>query len=447
MKFTFLTNCISPHQLPLARRLVEVLGVENYRYVYTEELTDERRRMGWGDEMDVSWLERRDLNPRRLFDCDILMSALRAQDIFEQRAAEGKLTIYSSERWFKPPLGFLRVLVLSYFKMAWRFVQLLMNAPQFSYYPMGIHAARDMARLVGFLRGDLRCLFCAPKVAFESRPGGAIVPLKVAIKEGVLTKKEIAFGKKYGFVQIPEAYWGEVKPQGVYAKMRLWGYFVEPSTKVSAGNSGKGVNCEMREKGCKCRLEPQNAQNVQKNFDEGASSLKDVGVRGHALPIKHSPRVLWVGRMLNLKRVGDLVRACRPNKDLKRVGISLSLYGHGPEEERLKTLAKDALNITFHDFVPVTQVRDLMRVHDVYVLPSDEGEGWGAVVSEALEEGMNVIATTGAGASATILPPTHLYKPRDVKQLQTLLLNLPPKVTIGKWTAEYAAKVLAGQDC
>ena len=50
------------------------------------------------------------------------------------------------------------------------------------------------------------------------------------------------------------------------------------------------------------------------------------------------------------------------------------------------------------------KVRELMREHDLFVFPSNGLEGWGAVVSEALEEGMNVIGTFESGAPATLLP-------------------------------------------
>ena len=150
--------------------------------------------------------------------------------------------------------------------------------------------------------------------------------------------------------------------------------------------------------------------------------------------------------MLDLKRVGDLARACRPRPDLKRVGIlsavPLDLYGHGPEETRLRKLAKGCDTIRFHDFVPVAQVRELMRAHDVYVLPSNGYEGWGAVVSEALEEGMRVLATVESGAGATLLPPSNLFRAGDVETLaQKLRASIPP-VRIGDWTAESAAQAL-----
>lgn len=91
-------------------------------------------------------------------------------------------------------------------------------------------------------------------------------------------------------------------------------------------------------------------------------------------------------------------------------------------------------------------VRQAMREHDVFVLASDANEGWGAVVNEALEEGMRVIGTYEAGASAALLPKERLYHAGDVKALAQLLEKefrgeLPP-CSIGEWSAERAAERL-----
>lgn len=389
MTLAFLTNIISPHQLPLACALVERLGAENYRYIYTEATHAERTKMGWGASTDETWCVHGTFEESFLRDAGAVVSGHRALGLFEYRNAIGKRTFYASERWFKPPLGFLRVFVASYFKMARRFLKAL-KAPTMMLLPAGIHAARDFARVMGLFSGDMRCLFHSPKVAFESRPGGVIVPLKLAIEAGVLDDKAIAFAKRHGFVQIPEKHWGKVKPTGCYAKMRLWGYFIAPG--------------------------------------EGRPTQRAGG------PL----RILWVGRMLDWKHVDTLVEAVKRLSD-----ITLDLYGHGQEEERLRHLAEDCERIRFHDFVPVGQVRALMRSHDVYVLPSDGGEGWGAVVSEALEEGMTVIGTVEAGASATMLPPERLYRAGDVVALRRILKTLGVESEqIGPWTAENAADAL-----
>jgi glycosyltransferase involved in cell wall biosynthesis len=386
MKLCFFTECISPHQLPLAKKFIEVIGKDNFTYVYTDELSRRRRIMGWGDDVDSSWCKQGDATDQTLIDADVVISGLRAIGLFENRNKLGKVTYYCSERWFKPPLGFLRLFFPSYFKMAKRFVKTL-ESPYMNLLPMGIHASRDMLRLIGVMSGDWRCIFRAPKVAFESRPGGVVIPLDTAIKKALLSRGKIQFAKKYGFVQINKRFWDVVKPVGVYNKIRIWGYFVAESK----GDMKEDVELETN-------------------------------------------KVLWVGRMLKWKRPLDLIKACS-NK------IRLSFYGNGPQWKRLNASIKGKKNITVNDFVPIEKVRDLMRQNNVYVLSSNGYEGWGAVVNEALEEGMKVVGTIEAGATATILPPSHLYMVGDVKRLRCLLSDSIEQISIGEWSVKNMAKV------
>ena len=390
MKFVFLTNIISPHQMPLARELVNLLGADEYRYVYTEREEKERTKLGWGNEGE-DWCLHGDENTAVLSEADVLMSGGRAPNLFEKRAKEGKTTLYCSERWFKPPIGFLRVFVPSYFKMARRIVKLLNESENFYYLPMGIHAARDMARLCGLMNGDWKCVFKAPKVNFERKPGGKV------FSEGV----------------------GGEGVRECVGKMRMWGYFVQSSEfRVGSLELNHGIHRIHGKKGC------------------GSVGVRDCGNEG--------VKVLWVGRMLKLKRVDTIIKAVGECSKSKK--ITLDIYGIGPEEAKLNKLAaKYGDKIKFHPPVPINEVRKLMREHDVYVLSSNGYEGWGTVVSEALEEGMAVIGTYEAGSSATILPESNLFHAGDWRRLKMLFEGNVEKVGIGPWTAKSAAEFLITQ--
>ena len=76
------------------------------------------------------------------------------------------------------------------------------------------------------------------------------------------------------------------------------------------------------------------------------------------------------------------------------------------------------------------------------VLSSNAYEGWGAVVSEALEEGMRVVGTYEAGASATMLPESNLFHFGDWRRLASILANDIKMIDIGMWTAKSAAREL-----
>lgn len=372
MKFAFYTNIISPHQLPLAREIIARLGAATYRYVYLFDVGRERSSLGWGGDRP-NWCVSATSSEGRewLENADFMLCGYRDVGIMERRAAKGLRTAYTSERWFKPWTGILRLLHPGYFWMACRFVRLIKTG-KVSYLPMGIWAARDMARLVGLFSGDVRCLYHTPELDYAAEPMGAI--------------------------------------RG-YPWMKMWGYFVAPATAVP--------------------IPAQEADETQ------ARAL----------------RVLWAGRLLRWKRVDTLFKAVYAAQT--RYPITLTIVGQGPEQARLakldRRLAKKygvASPITVHVAVPVAEVRAFMRSHEVYVLPSNAYEGWGAVVSEALEEGMEVLGTYEAGSSATVLPQENLFHAGDWRTLRDKLVRYAETRQrrcqgIGMWSAKQAAAKLS----
>jgi glycosyltransferase involved in cell wall biosynthesis len=290
--------------------------------------------------------------------------------------------------------------------MAKRMVSLIRECASFIYLPIGIHAARDMARLCGLMNGDLRCLFRAPKLDFERKPGGKV------FSDGV---------------------------RGCVGKMRMWGYFVEEGLGVR-GQELVSDSSEFRvgslELGEGLVISGQELVDSEKGADSSELGVKECGSEGL--------KVLWVGRLLDLKRVDTIIKAVGECAKSKK--ITLDIYGLGPEDVKLKELAaKYGEAIKFYPPVPINEVRKLMREHDVYVLSSNAYEGWGVVVSEALEEGMAVIGTHEAGSSATILPESNLFHAGDWRRLKELLEGDLERVGIGPWTAKSAAEVLLTQ--
>ena len=232
MKVALLTNVISPHQIPLAKELVEKLGAESYRYIYTEPLESERVQLGWNDASDDQWCVQSFVDDPFLMDADIVFSELRALDLFEKRIAAGKVTIYISERWFKPPIGFLRVLFPSYFRMVKRFAKIF-DSPLFFYYPQGIHAARDMIRLILLLKGKMKYFFISPNLIFDSEPGGMVALLEDAVKAGVCSEEQIKGCRKNGFISLPKDRLDKIENTDLLKKIKIWGYFVQSSNHLS----------------------------------------------------------------------------------------------------------------------------------------------------------------------------------------------------------------------
>lgn len=386
MKIIIRSECISPHLNPFVSALNKLAKGIKFIYTTTDQGED-RRCVGWHQDVDFEAVQDDEATYAESKSADVLIDMLRDVDLLSERLKNGLKTFYCGERWFKPPAGILRLLSPKYFRMACRFTRLFQMKP-FSVLAMGVHSARDFLRLVLLFHGDLRMIFKSPEIAFESRPGGSVLPLKTILDAKILTSEELSFAKKNGYVQVPQKYWGVFKTDGIYSKIKIWGYFVEEGKKMTPVS------------------EP--------------------------IPLASRVRVLWAGRMLRWKRTMDLVRVAR-----RMDTLSVDIYGQGPCRKRLVRCMSDRVKI--HGYISNTDLRQEMHRHDVYVLPSDASEGWGAVVSEALSEHVRILATAESGAGATLLPIQNLYNAGDISALCQKLSKPVDVIDLGLWTGESAA--------
>ena len=136
-------------------------------------------------------------------------------------------------------------------------------------------------------------------------------------------------------------------------------------------------------------------------FTEIPKSTKDIVEESD----QDFPRILWAGRMIKSKRLDLLIKVLNR---IKRDGIyfQVTLVGNGPECEKLKNIADDLVAsdyCKFIDFIPSKDVSSLMKKHDVFVLPSNGYEGWGAVLNESMSVGCPVIASDKTGSGATLI--------------------------------------------
>ena len=362
MKIAFYMNCVSTHQLPLARAVAALVGTSNFRYVHAGE-AGQAYQMARG-EVGVDVLEDRSAEGRDWLETAdvVLIGGIRPIDLMERRAAKGLKTFYQSERWFKPRLGRLRLLVPSYRRMVKRFVKVVNENDCVKFLAIGPWAKRDFLRM------------------------------------GVRAEKIVD-----------------------------WGYFVEPSRFGGFGTQVPAAHAELDEA---CVPTPLPAAGRH----DCVSSCCDPRVL----------KVLWAGRDIPLKHVKDIERAVALANAKIVVDESCSCRMDGREP------------ITFTKLTGVTpaEVRAAMREHDVFVMASNGYEGWGAVVSEALEEGMDVVGTWECGACPTLLPKERLYHCGDVQALAKLLMlevkslgegegrSLLPPCRVGEWTAKRAAERL-----
>lgn len=106
MKVTFVSNYINHHQIPVSDVLYEKLG-NDYTFIQTEPMEEERIKMGWGTAFDdISYLKKYYENE---YECQkliatsdvVIFGGTEREELIEDRLLEGKPIIRYSERLYK----------------------------------------------------------------------------------------------------------------------------------------------------------------------------------------------------------------------------------------------------------------------------------------------------------------------------------------------------------
>jgi glycosyltransferase involved in cell wall biosynthesis len=124
-----------------------------------------------------------------------------------------------------------------------------------------------------------------------------------------------------------------------------------------------------------------------------------------------SINIMYVGRLIDLKRVDLLIAACA--KLIGDVEFYLHVVGDGPLREALEKQVQQlslTSHVRFYGRLPQSAAADLLRRSDIMVLPSMRECG-GAVVLEAMACGVPVIATKWGGPADYIVPNTGILIP------------------------------------
>ena len=106
MKITFISNYINHHQLPLSNELYGRLG-EDYRFVQTEPMEEDRVKMGWGTEVKeipylLKYYEEKETCEELLMKSDVvIVGGISDESCVIPRLEKGLFTIRYSERIYK----------------------------------------------------------------------------------------------------------------------------------------------------------------------------------------------------------------------------------------------------------------------------------------------------------------------------------------------------------
>ena len=142
-------------------------------------------------------------------------------------------------------------------------------------------------------------------------------------------------------------------------------------------------------------------------------------------PARGKLRIGWAGRMVDWKHVECIIKAASLLGADARSRCVIELVGDGDQKEYLVAMA-EKLGISdimsFRGYLTVTNTMEFMRKLDVYVLPSDRGEGWGVVLAEAMDKCCVPIACVEAGATLNLIEDGEngfVFECGDAKRVAT----------------------------
>ena len=130
--------------------------------------------------------------------------------------------------------------------------------------------------------------------------------------------------------------------------------------------------------------------------------------------------ILWLGRMLKLKRPDLIVSAAKNLKD-SGYDFKLHMVGEGEMRPVLEDMVKRSGledRVTFEDFLSPDKARERMSEYMIYVMTSNKLEGWGSVIYEGLNASCAVVASHICGATPYLIKDKEnglIFKSGDVK--------------------------------
>lgn len=138
-------------------------------------------------------------------------------------------------------------------------------------------------------------------------------------------------------------------------------------------------------------------------------------------------KVLYVGSLSERKNVKVLVEAMRGLHN-----VQLNIVGDGDKRQELEVLSKESeINADFLGTMPMKDIPNEMQKNDVLVLPSLY-DGWGAVVNEALTQGLYVVCSDKCGAKDLLREDYRgaTFRNNDAMNLHTRLAALTDNTSV-----------------
>lgn len=120
----------------------------------------------------------------------------------------------------------------------------------------------------------------------------------------------------------------------------------------------------------------------------------------YLLKQKEENSILWVGRFIDFKHPEFAIYLAKSLCE-KKYDFKLTMIGVGPLKNKIVKLVSDfhlQEHVVIYDSMPPESVRKYMEKSQIYIFTSDKGEGWGAVLNEALNSACVVVADSKIGS-------------------------------------------------
>ncbi len=181
--------------------------------------------------------------------------------------------------------------------------------------------------------------------------------------------------------------------------------------------------------------------------DETLISNFTMEKRVEALATKKRIKILFLARIVREKGVFRTIEAFKNlSKDIDN--IELVIAGDGEALDEVKALTSDIENISVLGRVQGQEKIDIFKNSDIYVFPTNYGEGLPISVLEAMLFGMAVITTHDGGLKYFFEDHKmgYVVDPTDISALEKcmreLVLDREKMLEFGKFNFDYAQKYL-----
>ncbi|NVM56306.1 MAG: glycosyltransferase [Candidatus Helarchaeota archaeon] len=173
----------------------------------------------------------------------------------------------------------------------------------------------------------------------------------------------------------------------------------------------------------------------------------ELGTYFHEPAPKSTVEIIFVGRLIKIKRISNAIKAISYLKD-DIPKVMLTIIGSGPTEELLKKqcgLLKIEDHIRFLGNIPHEEIPKILSRADIFIFPSLR-EGLPIAILEAMASGLPILASRTTALPELVHDQINglLHSPGNVSELtrnlKILIQNEALRNSMGKKSREFAHK-------